>query len=94
MIIQPTPKRSSSMPKRGDQNVFANGIRTCPPSANAAKTRSASASLGTVSDREKPWKLGFSEEEPSEAMSVVSPTRKLEPVVCLHEVGNPALPRL
>jgi hypothetical protein len=25
------------MPKRGDQNVFASGIRTCPPSANAVK---------------------------------------------------------
>ena len=28
LIIQPTPKRSASMPKRGDQKVFVSGIRT------------------------------------------------------------------
>jgi len=42
-----------------DQNVFARGIRTCPPSASAANARSASVSLGTESERKKPWKLGL-----------------------------------
>src|SRR6266404_4993651 len=55
--IQPMPKRSVTMPKRGDQNVFVSGMRTCPPSCSAAKARSASLSFGTDSEREKPWKL-------------------------------------
>jgi hypothetical protein len=53
-IIHPIPNRSSTMPKRGDQNVFVSGIFTCPASANALKARSASASFGTESEREKP----------------------------------------
>src|ERR1700674_544525 len=31
LIIQPIPKRSVTIPKRGDQKVFASGMRTCPP---------------------------------------------------------------
>ena len=45
LTIQPMPNRSASMPKRGDQNVFAIGMRTSPPLDNAAKIRSASASV-------------------------------------------------
>jgi hypothetical protein len=37
LIIQPIPKRSSSMPKRGDQNVLVRGMRTWPPSESALK---------------------------------------------------------
>ncbi len=44
------------MPKRGEKNVFVSGIFTCPPLANALKTRSASASFGTESESEKPSK--------------------------------------
>src|SRR5919108_548020 len=57
-IIHGTPKRSATMPKREEKKVLVNGICTCPPSARAANSRSASASLGTVSDSEKPWKFG------------------------------------
>lgn len=53
-IIHPTPKRSSNIPNRGDQNVLLSGIFTCPPCDKAANTRSASLSLGTDRDREKP----------------------------------------
>src|SRR5512143_12003 len=45
LIIQPIPNRSSSIPKRGDQNVFVSGILIFAPSANALKALSASASL-------------------------------------------------
>lgn len=46
--IQDTPNLSATMPKRAEKNVFASGICTCPPSANAWKALSASASVGTV----------------------------------------------
>ena len=52
--IHDTPKRSATMPKLGEKNVLANGIFTCPPSLRAPKSRSASASLGAVSDSAKP----------------------------------------
>ena len=54
MTIHPTPKRSATMPKRGEKKVLVSGICTWPPSASAANSRSASASSGTVSDSEKP----------------------------------------
>jgi hypothetical protein len=34
LIIQGVPKRSVTMPKAGDQNVFSKGICTIPPSFN------------------------------------------------------------
>ena len=37
LIIQAMPKRSVSMPKRGDQKVLVSGICTWPPSDSAAK---------------------------------------------------------
>src|SRR5215208_213413 len=43
-IIHDTPKRSATMPKRGEKNVLVNGCCTCPPSASAVNSRSASAS--------------------------------------------------
>jgi hypothetical protein len=86
LTIQPIPKRSSSMPKLGDQKVRVRGILTCPPSAKAVKTRLASAWLGTATEREKPWKVGFSAEQPSDAMTVVLPTRKLQ---CMILFSNP-----
>lgn len=45
VTIQDTPKRSATMPKRDEKKVGAIGICTWPPSARAAKTFSASASL-------------------------------------------------
>ncbi len=55
MIIHDTPKRSATIPKRGEKKVCVNGICTCPPSARAANSRSPSASSATASDSEKPW---------------------------------------
>jgi len=46
--IQPTPNLSVSMPKRGEKNVFAIGMVTCPPAASALKVLSASLSFLTA----------------------------------------------
>jgi hypothetical protein len=43
--IQGTPKRSVSMPKAGEKKVLVKRICVSPPSASAAKTRSASSSV-------------------------------------------------
>src|SRR5439155_24289349 len=87
LIIHPIPNRSSSMPKRGDQKVFVSGIFTCPPLANALKARSASDSVATESESEKPSKLTLSVEQPSDAITVVWPTRKL---ACMILFSKPA----
>ena len=50
VTIQPTPKRSVTMPKHGDQNVLASGIWTWPPSERAVNARWASACVGKVSE--------------------------------------------
>lgn len=75
--IHPTPKRSVSMPNLGAQKVFSRGMVTSPPSPRAAKTRSASASSGTVIESENPSKFGFPSHMPSDPITVVSPIRKL-----------------
>ena len=67
MTIHITPKRSATMPKRGEKKVLAKGICTFPPSPSAAKTRSASAALSTATVSPKPWKFGFPVQWPSEA---------------------------
>jgi D-galactarolactone cycloisomerase len=85
LTIQPTPKRSVSIPKHGDQKVLPSGICTCPPSASAAKMRPASSSVGTPSESEKPPKLVPSW-IPSEAISVLTPTRK---VACMTLFSKP-----
>ena len=36
LIIQGVPNRSTSAPNPGDQNVFWNGIVTCPPALSAS----------------------------------------------------------
>jgi hypothetical protein len=56
--IQATPKRSITMPKRGDQNVWPRGIWIWPPAASAAKIRSAVATSGTESTSENPRAAG------------------------------------
>src|SRR4051812_9130005 len=71
VIIQPTPNLSVTMPKRGDQKVFIRGMPILPPSANALKIPSTSASVETASESEKPSNLGFSVEQPSEAITMV-----------------------
>src|SRR5688572_27919485 len=35
ITIHDTPKRSATMPNRGEKNVLASGIWTCPPSPSA-----------------------------------------------------------
>lgn len=57
--IQPTPKRSISIPNFGDQNVFASGIVTCPPSHSALNRQSASFSFGAEIESEKPSNFAF-----------------------------------
>ena len=58
VTIQPTPKRSVTMPKHGDQNVLPRGICTCPPSASASNVRPASAASTAVNARENPENAG------------------------------------
>ena len=53
---------------------------------SAANSRSASASSGTVSDSEKPWKPGSPWHRPSDAITVVSPMRKL---ICITLSSQP-----
>src|SRR5882724_4103450 len=89
-IIQDTPNRSATMPKREEKNVFVNGIWTCPPSARAAKSCSASASVDAVSDRAKPWKAGFPVQRPSETITDVPPRRRLACITLLSEPGGQA----
>lgn len=47
-IIQATPNLSVTMPKSGDQKVFANGIWTEPPLLRLVKKRFTSASSSQV----------------------------------------------
>src|SRR6185295_4678734 len=67
MTIQPTPKRSASMPKLGEKNVFVSGCCTLPPSASALKHCFAFASSGTTIESEKPANWGLPLLCPSEA---------------------------
>ena len=64
------------------------GAREYAPGDKAAKTRSASLSLGTVSDNEKPWKFALSVWHPSDAMIVVCPTRKLACMTLFSDPGG------
>jgi hypothetical protein len=50
-IIQLMPNRSRSSANRVAKNVSCIGMNTSPPSESAEKTRSASASLWTASDK-------------------------------------------
>src|SRR5262249_23606463 len=71
--IQLMPNLSASMPKRGEKKVLPSGMCTCPPSASAANSRSASASFLALSAREKPLNSGLPWAIPSDAMTAVSP---------------------
>jgi hypothetical protein len=66
------------MPNAGEKKVSPNGICTCPPSASAANRRRASASSRALSVSANPWKPGLPVQLPSEAITWVSPTRKLQ----------------
>src|SRR5437773_10665321 len=52
--IHDTPKRSATIPKRGEKKVLTSGCCTWPPLPSTENTRSASASVGTVNESEKP----------------------------------------
>src|SRR5262249_44496209 len=54
LIIQGTPKRSVSMPKRTQLKVSPIGIWTVPPSDRAANRRSASAGVSTCTTTSQP----------------------------------------
>src|SRR5215210_2258271 len=68
ITIQPTPNLSASTPNFGEKNVLIIGCCTCPPSLNAANSRSASASLSTARVSEKPLNSGLPPPLPSDAM--------------------------
>ena len=53
MTIQDTPKRSATMPKRGEKNVFASGSCTCPPLPSEVSTNRFRGRIGlhTALDR-------------------------------------------
>src|SRR5262249_39892969 len=78
MTIQPTPKRSATMPKRLAKNVLPSGMRTSPRSASAANTRSASASFLALMESEKPSNFGLPCAQPSEAITS-------SPLIARHE---------
>src|SRR5262249_48523182 len=88
ITIQPTPKRSATMPKRGEKNVLVSGTCTLPPSPSALKARSASASFATVSDRLKPWKFGFPWQRPSDAITRESPILRHECITLFSAPGG------
>src|SRR5262249_37166342 len=79
LTIQLMPNLSVTIPKHGDQKVFASGIVTLPPSLNAAKARLASASSVTANESEKPLKFSASP-QPSDAINVEPP---MVNVVCI-----------
>src|SRR5579884_675270 len=74
-----------SIPKHGDQNVLVSGIITDPPAESALNARLASSSVGTDNARRKPSNFAPSS-QPSEAITVVSPTRN---VVCITLFSKP-----
>src|SRR5579884_258677 len=85
LTIQPMPNLSVSIPKHGDQNVLVSGIITDPPAESALNARLASSSVGTDNARRKPSNFAPSS-QPSEAITVVSPTRN---VVCITLFSKP-----
>ena len=78
MTIQPTPNLSASMPKLGEKNVSISGWLTCPPSDSAPNSRSNSALSFVSRVREKPLNSVLPCAMPSEAITSVSPMRRLE----------------
>src|SRR5216684_1137979 len=77
------------MPKRGEKKVLLNAICTCPPSARAANSRSASASSAAVKDSAKPRKSGCPRQRPSDPSTIVSPIRKAACMTLSSALGGP-----
>src|ERR1051325_3618813 len=88
LTIHITPNLSETIPKSCAQKVFASGIWTCPPSARELKTRFASLSLAGLSDSANPWKLVSPVQSPSDAITVVSPTRRLACMILFSDPGG------
>src|SRR6266404_8123395 len=59
-----------------------------PALGQCVEPRSASASLGTVSDSDIPWKPGLPWQAPSDAITVVSPMRRLACMTLFSEPGG------
>jgi hypothetical protein len=72
------PEASLHMPKQADQKVLPSGMKTLPPAASASNKRRACASSSAVIDSVTPAKGTGSLLMPSDAMSSVSPVRKLQ----------------
>src|SRR5262245_42315776 len=79
--IQHRPNLSVTMPKRGEKNVLPSGICTWPPLARASNNRLASASLAAEMVSEKFLNPAPSCEQPSEAITWVSPMRTLACII-------------
>src|SRR5438552_13526909 len=88
MTIQPTPKRSATMPKRLAKNVLPSGMRTSPPSARALNMRSASASSLAFTESEKPSNLGLPCAQPSDAITSAPLMRKHECMILFSLPGG------
>src|SRR5262245_14273602 len=91
MIIQPTPKRSATMPKRLAKKVLPSGICTCPPSASAANIRSAAASLLALRVSEKPSNFGLPLALPSDAMTS-APLMRMHACMILFSLPGGTMP--
>src|SRR3954464_3100068 len=76
--IHGTPKRSVTMPKLDEKNVFPSGTQIFPPSESALKARVACSSVFTESDNAVPEKLVGALHWPSVAITTDSPMRRLE----------------
>src|SRR5690606_29537523 len=59
LTIHGTPKRSTSAPKPGDQNVSSNGMTCLPPSDSCSNQRLAWSTLSVCRVTSKPF-LGLS----------------------------------
>src|SRR5215475_10478961 len=86
--IHDTPKRSSSMPKRGEKNVLPSGILTLPPLLSPLNARSASASLLTWIESVTPPNGVLSAQSPSDAMTSLSPILKHACMTLLSQFGG------
>src|SRR5262249_46107024 len=89
LTIHGMPKRSTSIPNRGDQNVFSIGIVIVPFSASALNTRSASSGVFTCSATENPEGFAYCPGGESEAITIVLPMSSRACMILLpHSAGT------
>jgi hypothetical protein len=79
---------SLHIPKQADQKVLPSGVKTLPPAASASKKRRACASSSAVIDSVTPAKDTGSPPMESDAITSVSPIRKLQPLTLSSQSGG------